>query len=336
MNVSYIAVYGKKGFLVVLVLLVANVCVCLRFLIEALWQGLPYLTGVLLLLLPFLLGALLLLFVLLVMLVGKMSIRCHNGTITIQTPFPRTKEKKIILSNNDRIVLQCEGTGYDLSWSHVRMPVTPISYVIKTETGWEISRLCEKKAALMVFDYIRQSFPNIDARIDFSDEKTILKVRKLLCRTTWNRGILFASIMAGFISLLTFFASYCIYPTVFETNWEQCKIHVEGVQGRAVYVWVPDSKEQQRLPCSVPSDELPTLREAAKQKEELEAYIALGDSPELRLTAPQDVSDFVLFLSIACGMLFASIMLFYLFLRNRKKLRREFALAGQGNPLISE
>ena len=146
---------------------------------------------------------------------------------------------------------------------------------------------------------------------------------------------LFASIATCFISLVSFFASFCIYPTVFETNWEPFKVHVERVQDRVAYVWVSDSKQQKRLPCSVRSDELPTLREAAGKKEELQAYMALGDSPELTPTPPNDASDFVLLLSFACGMLLVSSVLCFQFFRSRKKLRRESSVIYRDNALIS-
>ena len=163
----------------------------------------------------------------------------------------------------------------------------------------------------------------------------MLKERKLLWSSALMNFYLFASIATCFISLVLFFASFCIYLTVFETNWEPCKVHVERVQDRVAYVWVPDSKQQKRLPCSVRSDELSTLREAADKKEGLQAYMALGDSPELRLTPPNDASDFVLFLSMACGMLLVSTVLCFQFFRIRKKLRRESSVIYRDNALIS-
>ena len=335
MNVSSIAIYGKKVLLVIITLSVMSGCFFLHFLMLYMQSSV---NGIIL-------GSSLLFLILcllyLIRLVSeKISIHCDLDTITVKSSFLTTKERHMTLSKTDCLLLRCEESERfkrcDLFRSRVRMPVIPIYYVIKTEDAGEpILRFSEKQAALETFDYICRSFPNIEKRIDLSDEKNILKERKLLWSSALMNFYLFASIATCFISLVLFFASFCIYPTVFETNWVPCKVHVERVQDRVAYVWVPDSKQQKRLTCSVRSDELPTLREAANKKEELQAYMALGDPPELRLTAPNDASDFVLFLSIACGMLFVSTVLSFQFFRTRKKLRWESSVIYRDNALIS-
>lgn len=214
------------------------------------------------------------------------------------------------------------------------MSVIPIYYVIKAEDNGElILRFSEKQAAIEVFDYICRSFPAIDRRVDFGDEKRILRVRKLLWLMILKNFLLFVSIVTSLVSIVLFFFSYCIHTDVFKKNWERCNIYVVREHEDNAYVRVRISKQSKELKCRVSSNDLSTLSDAAKKREEIEAYIAFGNSPELRLSSP-NVTNFVLFISMAGGMLFISMSLFFLFIRTKNKLRLETYVTERGNTLL--
>lgn len=275
---------------------------------------------------------------LLYLLAGKIHILCGNEAISIKSSFFTVKERHTTLSKNDCLLLQCEEgerlERYDIFHSCVRMSVIPIYYVIKAEGNGElILRFSEKQAAIEAFDYICQSFPAIDRRVDFGDEKRILRVRKLLWLMILKNFLLFVSIVTSLVSIVLFFFSYCIHADVFEKNWERCNIYVVREHADNAYVRVRISKQSKELKCRVLSNDLSTLSDAAKKREEIEAYIAFGNSPELRLSSP-NVTNFVLFISMAGGMLFISMSLFFLFIRTKNKLRLETSVTERGNTLL--
>lgn len=339
MVVSNVAIYGKKQLLCILISFIISGSFFLRFLMqykqddgeEDFWGIVPI----------FLFSAFFLLF-LLKILVGKKKINCYNEIISIKSSFSLKKERKITLPKNSRLLLQCEESARfercDIFCSRINMPVTSIYYVIKTmPAGEPILRFCEKQAALETFNYICQRFSHVDKTIDFSNEKSILKVRKLLWIAIWKNLLLFASIQTCFASFILFFCSYCIYSgsySIYADDWKLCHIYVENEYTEGDYVWIQTAKQTKKLKCRVLNSDLSALREAAKIKKPIKAYIAFDKSPELRLTAPE-LTNFELFLSIAGGMLFISATLFSLFLRMRKKLRFEASVADWGNAASS-
>lgn len=337
MIVSNVSIYGRKLLLGILPLFVISGCFSFRFFLQYMQEpsnGILFGNGLFFLIFIFCL------IFLLYLLAGKIHILCGNGNeaISIKSSFFTVKERHITLSKNDCLLLQCEEgerlERYDIFHSRVRMSVIPIYYVIKAEDNGElILRFSEKQAAIEAFDYICQSFPAIDRRVDFGDEKRILRVRKLLWLMTLKNFLLFVSIVTSLVSIVLFFFSYCIHADVFEKNWERCNIYVVREHADNAYVRVRISKQSKELKCRVLSNDLSTLSDAAKKREEIEAYIAFGNSPELRLSSP-NVTNFVLFISMAGGMLFISMSLFFLFIRTKNKLRLETSVTERGNTLL--
>lgn len=335
MIVSNVSIYGRKLLLGILPLFVISGCFSFRFFLQYMQEpsnGILFGNGLFFLIFIFCLISLLYL------LAGKILILCGNEAISIKSSFFTVKERHITLSKNDCLLLQCEEgerlERYDIFHSRVRMSVIPIYYVIKAEDNGElILRFSEKQAAIEAFDYICQSFPAIDRRVDFGDEKRILRVRKLLWLMILKNFLLFVSIVTSLVSIVLFFCSYCIHADVFEKNWERCNIYVVREHADNAYVRVRISKQSKELKCRVLSNDLSTLSDAAKKREEIEAYIAFGNSPELRLSSP-NVTNFVLFISMAGGMLFISMSLFFLFIRTKNKLRLETSVTERGNTLL--
>lgn len=335
MIVSNVSIYGRKLLLGILPLFVISGCFSFRFFLQYMQEpsnGILFGNGLFFLIFIFCL------IFLLYLLAGKIHILCGNEAISIKSSFFTVKERHITLSKNDCLLLQCEEgerlERYDIFHSRVRMSVIPIYYVIKAEDNGElILRFSEKQAAIKTFDYICQSFPAIDRRVDFGDEKRILRVRKLLWLMILKNFLLFVSIVTSLVSIVLFFFSYCIHTDVFEKNWERCNIYVVREHADNAYVRVRISKQSKELKCRVLSNDLSTLSDAAKKREEIEAYIAFGNSPELRLSSP-NVTNFVLFISMAGGMLFISMSLFFLFIRTKNKLRLETSVTERGNTLL--
>lgn len=335
MIVSNVSIYGRKLLLGILPLFVISGCFSFRFFLQYMQEpsnGILFGNGLFFLIFIFCL------IFLLYLLAGKIHILCGNEAISIKSSFFTVKERHTTLSKNDCLLLQCEEgerlERYDIFHSCVRMSVIPIYYVIKAEGNGElILRFSEKQAAIEAFDYICQSFPAIDRRVDFGDEKRILRVRKLLWLMILKNFLLFVSIVTSLVSIVLFFFSYCIHADVFEKNWERCNIYVVREHADNAYVRVRISKQSKELKCRVLSNDLSTLSDAAKKREEIEAYIAFGNSPELRLSSP-NVTNFVLFISMAGGMLFISMSLFFLFIRTKNKLRLETSVTERGNTLL--
>lgn len=333
--VSNVSIYGKKLLLGILPLFVMSGCLFFSFFLRYMQEpdnGVLFGNG--LFFLVFIFCLLFLLF----LLAGRKHILCNHEAIFIKSSFFTTKERCISLSKNDCLLLQCEESERfercDIFRSRVRMSVIPIYYVIKTEDKGElILRFSEKQTAIETFDYICQSFPAIDKRVDFGDEKSILKVRKLLWLMILKNFLLFASIVTGLISIVLFFCSYCIHADVFGKNWERCNIYVESEHADNAYVRVRISKQSKELKCRVLSNDWSTLSDAAKRREEIEAYIAFDNSPELRLSSP-NVTNFVLFIAMAGGMLFVSMSLFFLVIRTKNKLQSEIFVTERGNTLL--
>lgn len=335
MIVSNVSIYGRKLLLGILPLFVMSGCLSFRFFMRYMQEpsnGILFGNGLFFLIFIFCL------IFLLYLLAGKKHILCGNEVISIKSSFFTIKDRHITLSKNDCLLLQCEESErferYDIFHSRVRMSIIPIYYVIKIENNGElILRFSEKQAAIETFDYICRSFPAINKRVDFGDENRILKVRKLLWLMILKNFLLFVSIVTGLVSIVLCFCSYCIHADVFEKNWERCNIYVVREHADNAYVRVRISKQSKELTCSVLSNDLSTLRDAAKKREEIAAYIAFGNSPELRLSSP-NATNFVLFISMAGGMLFVSISLFYLFIRTKNKLLLEAPVTERGNTLL--